>query len=65
MKKKNSQEVKLVMFGNGGVGKSALIIQLIQQKFIDNHDPTLEDSYRKELFVNEQTIILDILGKPN
>lgn len=30
----------------GGVGKSALTIQLIQNHFVDEYDPTIEDSYR-------------------
>ena len=29
----------------GGVGKSALIVQLIQNVFVEQYDPTLEDSY--------------------
>lgn len=31
--------------GGGGVGKSALTIQLIQNHFVDEYDPTIEDSY--------------------
>ena len=33
----------------GGVGKSALTIQLIQNHFVDEYDPTIEDSYRKQV----------------
>ena len=33
-------------FAAGGVGKSALTIQLIQNHFVDEYDPTIEDSYR-------------------
>eukprot|EP00020_Sapocribrum_chincoteaguense_P002621 CAMPEP_0170746194 /NCGR_PEP_ID=MMETSP0437-20130122/8683_1 /TAXON_ID=0 /ORGANISM="Sexangularia sp." /LENGTH=218 /DNA_ID=CAMNT_0011084937 /DNA_START=64 /DNA_END=717 /DNA_ORIENTATION=+ len=40
-------EYKLVVVGGGGVGKSALTIQLIQNHFIDEYDPTIEDSSRK------------------
>ena len=39
-------EYKLVVVGAGGVGKSALTIQLIQNHFVDEYDPTIEDSYR-------------------
>ena len=42
-------EYKLVIVGGGGVGKSALTIQLIQNHFIDEYDPTIEDSYRKQV----------------
>lgn len=39
-------ESKLVFLGGGGVGKSAITIQFIQNHFIDEYDPTIEDSYR-------------------
>ncbi|KAH3743898.1 Rac1 protein [Pelomyxa schiedti] len=54
-------EVKLVIVGGGGVGKSALTIQFIQKHFINEYDPTIEDSYRKQISLNGQTITLDIL----
>lgn len=54
-------EYKLVVVGAGGVGKSALTIQLIQNHFIDEYDPTIEDSYRKQVVVDDETCLLDIL----
>lgn len=39
-------EYKLVVVGAGGVGKSALTIQLIQNHFVDEYDPTIEVSAR-------------------
>ncbi|XP_050605937.1 GTPase KRas [Macaca thibetana thibetana] len=38
-------EYKLVVVGAGGVGKSALTIQLIQNHFVDEYDPTIENSF--------------------
>ncbi|KAB0349852.1 hypothetical protein FD754_014709 [Muntiacus muntjak] len=35
-------EYKLVVVGACGVGKSALTIQLIQNHFVDEYDPTIE-----------------------
>lgn len=49
------------MVGGGGVGKSALTIQLIQNHFIDEYDPTIEDSYRKQVSIDDETCLLDIL----
>lgn len=46
-------EYKLVVVGAGGVGKSALTIQLIQNHFVDEYDPTIEDSYRKQVVIGE------------
>lgn len=54
-------EYKLVVVGAGGVGKSALTIQLIQNHFVDEYDPTIEDSYRKQVVIDGETCILDIL----
>jgi len=54
-------EYKLVIVGGGGVGKSALTIQLIQNHFLDEYDPTIEDSYRKQVTIDNETCLLDIL----
>lgn len=40
------REYKLVVVGGGGVGKSALTIQLIQSHFVDEYDPTIEGNAR-------------------
>ncbi len=43
------------------MGKSALTIQFIQGKFIEEYDPTIEDSYRKQCAVDGESALLDIL----
>lgn len=55
------REYKLVVVGGGGVGKSALTIQFIQSHFVDEYDPTIEDSYRKQCVVDEEVALLDVL----
>eukprot|EP00808_Paulinella_micropora_P014720 g72948.t1 len=40
---------KLAVLGAGGVGKSALTTQYVQGIFVEKYDPTIEDSYRKEV----------------
>jgi GTPase KRas len=58
----SQMEYKLVVVGGGGVGKSALTIQFIQNHFIDEYDPTIEDSYRKQVTIDtDPTCLLDIL----
>ncbi|KAJ3445141.1 ras-like protein rasd [Anaeramoeba flamelloides] len=54
-------EYKLVVVGGGGVGKSALTIQFVQSHFVDEYDPTIEDSYRRQVVIDEETCLLDIL----
>ncbi|KAL6059072.1 hypothetical protein STEG23_024065 [Scotinomys teguina] len=54
-------EYKFVVVGAGGVGKSALTIQLVQCHFVDEYDPTIEDSYWKQVVIDGETCLLDIL----
>lgn len=51
---------RVVLVGVGGVGKSCLTIQFISDKFVEDYDPTLEDSYRKQLTVDDEEVLLDI-----
>jgi len=59
--KASPTEYKLVVLGGGGVGKSALTIRLVTDNFLDEYDPTIEDSYRKQVMIDDQTALLDIL----
>eukprot|EP00744_Colponema_vietnamica_P027556 GILI01041398.1.p1 GENE.GILI01041398.1~~GILI01041398.1.p1 ORF type:complete len:188 (+),score=52.98 GILI01041398.1:75-638(+) len=54
-------EYQLVVVGAGGVGKSALTIQLIQGHFVDECDPPIEDSYRSQYEVDGESVVLDLL----
>ncbi|KZT58126.1 ras-like protein, partial [Calocera cornea HHB12733] len=56
------REYKLVVVGGGGVGKSALTIQFIQSRFVDEWDPTIEaDSYRKQCLIDGEVAYVDVL----
>jgi GTPase KRas protein len=52
---------KIVILGEGGVGKSALTIQFTQNHFVKDYDPTIENSYRKQITVGDEVHMLDIL----
>jgi GTPase KRas protein len=52
---------KLVVLGDGGVGKTALTIQLCLQHFVETYDPTIEDSYRKQVVIDQQPCMLEVL----
>ena len=54
-------EYKLVVVGGGGVGKSAITIQFVQRHFIEDYDPTIEDSYRKQITIDGEPSLLNIL----
>lgn len=54
--------LKIAVMGGGGVGKSNLSLRFIQGRFVDNYDPTIEDSYFNPNFsVDGVTVPLEIL----
>ncbi|XP_057350649.1 GTPase HRas-like isoform X2 [Manis pentadactyla] len=54
-------EYKLAMVGAAGVGKSALTIQFIKNHFVEEYYPTIEDSYQKQVVIDGEPCLLDIL----
>ncbi|GAA5985423.1 hypothetical protein JCM10908_006969 [Rhodotorula pacifica] len=54
-------EYRVVVMGGGGVGKSALTVQFVHNMFVEKYDPTIEDSYRRNLTVDEVTVSLEVL----
>jgi small GTP-binding protein len=54
-------EFRAVVVGAGGVGKSALTVRFVQGNFVEKYDPTIEDSYRKQMEVDKQVCMLDIM----
>jgi len=49
------------VIGSGGVGKSALTIQFMHNHFVEEYDPTIEDSYRKQCVIDGEDALVDIL----
>ncbi|CAG8718296.1 5295_t:CDS:2, partial [Gigaspora rosea] len=43
------------------VDKSELVHQFIQAHFVDEYDPTIEDSYRKQCVIDDEVALLDVL----
>ncbi|KAH8656730.1 ras small monomeric GTPase [Ilyonectria robusta] len=43
------------------VSKTALTIQLCLQHFVETYDPTIEDSYRKQVVIDGQACMLEVL----
>lgn len=54
-------EQRVVVLGNGGVGKSSLTIRLITDNFMEEYDPTIEDTYQKTLVVDGESTVLNVL----
>ncbi|PGH16293.1 hypothetical protein AJ79_01832 [Helicocarpus griseus UAMH5409] len=55
------REYHIVVLGAGGVGKSCLTAQFVQNVWIESYDPTIEDSYRKLIDVDGRQCVLEIL----
>lgn len=53
--------LKVVVLGDGGVGKSSLTLQFMYHEFVQEYEPTRADSYRKELVLNKTPVTLDIM----
>ena len=53
---------KVVVLGDGGVGKSCLTVRMIHGTFKDKYDPTIDDSYLVEnLEVDDEIVKFEIL----
>ena len=57
----DAREYKFAVLGSGGIGKSALTIRLITDNFMDEYDPTIEDSYRKQVLIDNEPALIDVL----
>eukprot|EP01091_Cochliopodium_minus_P018350 TRINITY_DN741_c0_g1_i2.p1 TRINITY_DN741_c0_g1~~TRINITY_DN741_c0_g1_i2.p1 ORF type:complete len:121 (+),score=28.46 TRINITY_DN741_c0_g1_i2:115-477(+) len=54
-------EATISVFGGGGVGKSCVIIRYLQGVFFDDYDPTVEDSFRKQVNIDDEPIFINVL----
>lgn len=52
---------KIGILGDGGVGKTATVTQFVFSHFVETYDPTLEDGYRKQCVVDDETCMLELL----
>ncbi|BFU23559.1 Ras family GTPase [Entamoeba histolytica HM-1:IMSS-B] len=53
--------IRVMVLGDGGVGKSVLTIQFTMNMFVEEYDPTVENCYRKNINVDGKVCVLDIL----
>lgn len=52
---------RINVVGSGGVGKSCVTIQFLRQRFSEYYDPTIEESYRKPVTVDDEEYQLEIV----
>ena len=47
--------------GPGGVGKSSLVQRYLKDDFREEYDPTIEESYKKHITLDNQIVYLEIV----
>lgn len=56
-----SKPIKVLVLGQAGVGKTALIVRLVTQRFIGEYDPTLEKMYTHHTEIDGDRVTFEIL----
>ncbi|THU86828.1 ras protein [Dendrothele bispora CBS 962.96] len=56
-------EHEIVVLGDGAVGKSAMIVCFVFGSFVNEYDPTHEDSYRKQCLIENESVIVRLSEK--
>jgi len=57
---RNETSYNMVIVGAPGSGKSCIVIRFIAGRFVGVYEPTLEDSYRKQIVVDDEAGVVDI-----
>ncbi|KAL8564119.1 hypothetical protein ACOMHN_035724 [Nucella lapillus] len=55
------KERKILFMGFRSVGKSSLIIQFVENQFVDNYEPTIENTFTSSLKVGGQEYNLQVV----
>jgi len=58
---RDPSKMTVVVLGPVGVGKSALSLQFTTQAFTSCHVPTIQDTFRKTIYVDDGPCIMDIV----
>ncbi|KAF9267653.1 hypothetical protein L218DRAFT_638127 [Marasmius fiardii PR-910] len=55
------RQFNVVVFGAGGVGKSALAVRFVKNVFLEHYDPTIEEQYRRTVTVDGEVSTMEVL----
>ncbi|XP_025088229.1 ras-related and estrogen-regulated growth inhibitor-like [Pomacea canaliculata] len=59
--KLRTADSKIMVLGTSGVGKSALVVRFLTNRFIWEYDPTLESTYKHLTTVDDESVVMEIL----
>lgn len=51
----------ICVLGHSGVGRTSFVARTIAGNYVDNYDPTIEGSYRRQIAVDDETCALELL----
>ncbi|TCD62902.1 Ras- protein rsr1 [Steccherinum ochraceum] len=57
----NVPRFNAVVLGAGGVGKSALTVRFVKNSFTESYNPTIEETYRRDIFLDGERFTMEIL----
>mmetsp|Transcript_2717 Transcript_2717/g.3948 ORF Transcript_2717/g.3948 Transcript_2717/m.3948 type:complete len:192 (+) Transcript_2717:1278-1853(+) len=57
----SSKQFTVCVVGGGAVGKSNLCMRFMYDQFQETYDPTIEDVYRRQLDIDGDSVMLEIL----
>ncbi|KAH8094568.1 ras family-domain-containing protein [Cristinia sonorae] len=55
------QRFNAVVLGAGGVGKSALTVRFVKNSFNELYNPTIEETYRRDIFLDGERYAMEIV----
>ncbi|KAK7484764.1 hypothetical protein BaRGS_00023938 [Batillaria attramentaria] len=59
--KVRTADSRIMILGMPGVGKSALVVRFLTNRFIWEYDPTLESTYKHVTTVDDEQVVMEIL----
>lgn len=54
----SDNDLKLVILGRGAVGKSSITLRFVNSEFSEDYNPTLQETFRKTMFIDNKPITL-------
>lgn len=55
------KQINITVLGDGSVGKSCVTTRYVNNEFLESYDPTIQDSFRKDEFIDGEDVVVEIL----